>query len=175
MDNEDILKSRNVLEMLTVANDFCIFTESVSDNNKLQIFDYYQKVLPLLYVKGALVPDIEVSDHAANERFITEQQWQDVYKNIQEKLGKDDAYWTLDNMHEATEQSIADNISDIYQDMKDFLILFQQPKMAAKENAVNEIKKLFESHWGIRCTKATDAIHQKKYDDLIGVNENPML
>lgn len=175
MDNEDILKSRNVMELLTVANDFCIFTENVSDNNKIQIFDYYQKVLPLLYVKGSLVPDIEVSNHSFNERYVTENQWEKVYKDIQEKLGKDDIYWNLDNLNDAREQSIADNISDIYQDMKDFLILFQQPKMAAKENAVYEIKKLFEAHWGVRCANAVNAIHQKKYEDYIYVNENPMI
>ena len=175
MDNEEILKSRVVLEMLTVANDFCIFTEGISSKTKIEIVEYYQKVLPLMYVKGSLLPDIEVSDPAANERYVAEQHWEQVYKLVEEKFGKDDLFWRLDNLNEANKNSIADHIADIYQDVKDFVFLFQQNRMAAKENAVSECKRLFESHWGHRCTRVIDALHYKKYEDVIDNSDSPII
>ena len=101
IDNLELLKSRNTLEMLTVAHDFCIFTEDVEKKNKQQILEYYQKVLPLMYVKGALLPDIEVEDASAMERYVTAEQWQEIFQNLEEKMGKEDVFWILDPVQDS--------------------------------------------------------------------------
>jgi hypothetical protein len=159
MDNLTLLKSNQVLEMITVANDFCVFTESVKDKDAAAILSYYQKVLPLLHIKGSLLPDIEVSDESANVKYVSEEHWQEVFTALELKFGKDDKYWFPDHNNDLIKDSLADNLADIYQDMKDFVVLFQDARLASKENAVADLKALFATHWGLRTTKAAYKIH----------------
>lgn len=166
-DNLEIVKSRQVLEMITVANDFCIFTESVKGKELDEIIGYYQKVLPLLYIKGALIPEILPNDPSANVKFVSEEHWQEVFFALEEKFGNADKYWFPDQSNELMKESIADNIADIYQDMKDYVVLFQDARLASKENAVADLKYLFEVHWGLRITKAMNAIHLILFNEAI--------
>ncbi|OIP01832.1 MAG: hypothetical protein AUJ98_02965 [Bacteroidetes bacterium CG2_30_33_31] len=158
-DNLSIIQSKQVLDMVLVANDFCLFTESLDSKVNIDILSYYQKVLPLLYLKGALLPAIEVSDESVNQRFVTAESWQEIFFAIESKFGEEDKYWFVDLNNDMIKESLADNLADIYQDMKDFILLFQDPKLSAKENAVSECKRLFETHWGERITKALNKIH----------------
>ncbi|MBN2747290.1 MAG: DUF5063 domain-containing protein [Bacteroidales bacterium] len=170
-DNLEKVKSNIVLEMITVAHDYCLFTESAKGKSKADLLGYYQKVLPLLYIKGALLPQIEPEDLSANTKYVTEEHWQEVFMACEETFGKDDKYWHPDANNDLIKESLADNLADIYQDMKDFVILFQDARLAAKENAVADLFHLFKTHWGIRIPKALSHIHNLLYQELITEEE----
>ena len=166
-DNLTLLKSKQVLEMITVAHDFCLFTESVKGKALKDVAGYYQKVLPLLQIKGALLPEIEVSDNSANEKYVTEEHWQEIFMALEGIFGKEDKYWFPDQNNDLIKESLADNLADIYQDMKDFVVLFQDNRLAAKENAVADLKRLFAVHWGLRSSKAAYKIHLTLFNNEI--------
>jgi hypothetical protein len=50
---------RDILEFVTVAVQFCAYLESVEQRTRRDLVDTLLKLLPLLYLKGALLPDIE--------------------------------------------------------------------------------------------------------------------
>lgn len=162
-ENIDILQGKSVLDMLTVANEFCFFTENIKSKDLNTCLNFYQKVLPLLYLKGSLLPEIEVDDNSANERFVTEEHWENVFNAIKEVFKEKDIFPTLNDNNVIVETSFADHISDIYQDLKDFVMLFQRNRISSQENSVFECKKLFENHWGQRITRLIDRIHNMIY------------
>ncbi|MEI6765430.1 MAG: DUF5063 domain-containing protein [Bacteroidota bacterium] len=166
------VQSRTVLEMLTVANEYCLFIEDADKFTKEYMLSYLQKVLPLLYLKSSLLPDIEVDDTMPGERFVTEEEWEIAFQRIKSKLGVDDRYIYLARRSatetETRKGSLSENFTDIYQDMKDFILLYQKNTLSAQENAVHDCKLLFESHWGARALNALAAIHQilhQNWDD----------
>jgi hypothetical protein len=165
--SEDIIQSKKVLELLTVANEICIFVEEAETYNKDFVMLYLQKVLPLLYLKGSLLPEISVSDESASEKFVTEEQWEEVFNRFRRILGEDDHYYIPDDSDPLNirprKSSISDNLADIYQNLKDFLLLYKKNSQAARENAVAECRKLFSAHWGIRLAYAHTAIHKIIY------------
>ena len=59
--------SRQVLEMLTVANEFCLFLEKADEYSKEFILSYLQKVCPLIYIKASLMPEVIVEEDDAAE------------------------------------------------------------------------------------------------------------
>lgn len=162
-ENLQILQSRTVIDMITVANEFCIFTESISAKSQEDSINFYQKILPLLYLKGSLIPDIVVSDEFANERFVTEEHWENIYNATKGLFSTIDIFMTLSEDNELVRTSFSDHIADIYQDLKDFVQLFQKNRTAAQENAVFECKRLFENHWGIRITRLIGFLHDQRY------------
>lgn len=154
MQNEQIpdhpVFSKNVLEVITVANDFCLTMNKSETIDKHKLVEYLTKISPLLYLKGALLPEVEVSDPERNERFFTEEEWEFLFNALRNKFGDSDVFWyaDADQSDELIKGSLADQITDIYQDLQDFLLLYQKNSIAAKENAVNELQSLFITNWG---------------------------
>ncbi|MDP1622555.1 MAG: DUF5063 domain-containing protein [Bacteroidales bacterium] len=166
---DDPVYSRKVLEMITVANEFCLFLEKAESYTVEELFNFLQKISPLIYLKSALLPDVEVADEDAVQHYVTEEQWESMFNILYNKFGEKDQFFFVD-LHEKSHNdpvkgSLAESFTDIYQDLKDFLLLYQNPMKAFKENAVNECKRLFESRYGYRLVNAQTAIHCLLYPE----------
>ena len=159
--------SKSILEFITVANEYCLFFENAEKYSVDDILLYFQKIGPLLYLKGSVLPHVDVNDELFNERIVTEEQWENIFKILREKFADNDVYFTLDHNNDSEESSLSDNMADIYQDMKDFVLLYQKPYEYSKENAVSEIRRLFRQHWGIRVLNALTTIHRLIYKNDI--------
>lgn len=153
-----------VIELLTVANEFCLFTESISGYPKKEALEYFRKILPLLYIKGSLLPD-DTPEEVRPERFVTEEQWEVIFNDIRQLLGEEDAFYFVDyndpKDQDTWQGSLADHLADIYQDMKDYILAFQKNTHTSRVNAIAECRRLFYSHWGERLVRAHHVIHQR--------------
>ena len=129
-DNSEYVISKNVIELITVANDYCLFIEKISNYKKNEIYLYLLRIAPLLFLKGSLIADFEISDTDANERFVNEEEWIAVYKNTKEIFANDNSFYDTINPtdNEAVKLEISEIIADIYQDLKDFILLYQKKR-----------------------------------------------
>jgi hypothetical protein len=160
---DDALYSRTVIDMLTVSNEYCLFMEKAEDHTREEIFQYIQKLLPLIYLKASLLPVIPVNDENYAEHFVTEEQWERLFNTLSAKFGIDDIYHFIDLNEKSNldpvRASLSENLTDLYQDLKDFVLLYQKPLRASQENAVRDCKSLFETRFGYRLVNAGQAIH----------------
>jgi hypothetical protein len=164
-ENDNPAISRQVIEMITVAHEFCLYIEDIEKYDNDHILSFMQKIGPLLYLKGAMLPqDIEADPEFA-ERFVTEEQWEAIFKVLRVKLGPKDLYYILDENNDSKQQSLADNLADIYQDLKDFVMLYQKPPLHSKSWAVAELAGLFRTHWGKIILAALNQIHSLMFSD----------
>lgn len=159
----DGVYAKHVIELITVANEFCRFSEESENYTAEELLNFYQKVAPLLYIKGALIQPIGISNPDANEKFVTEEQWENIYLILKEKFGEKDSYDTIKKDEitgtEIIKGSLSELIADVYQDMKDFITLYQKNTHEAKEHAINDIYQYFFSHWGNRIIKIQSVVH----------------
>ena len=171
-----ISQKKQIIELLTVANEFCMFIEKSYDYPKEDILQYVQRIAPLLYLKGSMLPDLEVQNPEAYERFVTEEVWENIFNELRNKFGREDIFWFVDeatfNDDEITKGSMAEHLTDIYQDLKDFVFLYSKNTGDAIINAVVECKRLYESNWGYKITRLQKHIHHLVYRDQI-IDENP--
>ena len=164
----ETVASANVLDMYTVANEFCIFTESAEKYNAEEVMLYYSKICPLLYLKGAILPVVEPDEDFLGERFVNEDQWENIYNSFLGIFADKDQFYTLSyesNDNVPLKASIAEHIADVYQDLKDFVLLYQKNHTYAKQNAVFECRNLFISHWGSRIAALMPALHSLVFRD----------
>jgi len=160
--SSDTVTSANVLDMYTVANEFCIFTENAEKYNPDEVIQYYAKISPLLYLKGAILPSVDSDEDYFGERFVNEDQWESIYNSLQSVFADNDKFYTLsyeNSDNTPLVASISEHLADVYQDLKDFVLLYQKTLTYAKQNAVFECKKLFVAHWGQRIAAYLPALH----------------
>ncbi|MBN1116670.1 MAG: DUF5063 domain-containing protein [Bacteroidales bacterium] len=165
---ESPVYSRNVVEFVTVANEFTKFLETCHEMSLTDFVDTSHKVLPMVYMKGTLLPKIEESYEEYNEKFVTEEDYTFIQDNLLTKFGVYDTYDEVfdplrQENDEPAELRLSENFADIYQDLKDFVM---QYKVGAEEvmlNAIWECRQAFEQYWGQKIVNAMRALHHLRY------------
>jgi len=164
-----IVYSKNVLEFVTVAGEYCNFIETVNETERKKFLMKAQKLLPLLYLKGSLLPILENEYDEFTEKFVTEDTWNYYEKGIKTKLGKYNDYLEVFDpdigMTEGPVSArLSENLSDIYQDVKDFLSAYRIGTVEIMNDALWECQENFEQYWGQKLLNALRAIHLILYD-----------
>lgn len=179
MDNStDPLYSRNVVEFVAAANEFCKYQEHAGEIKGDEMLKIMQRLLPFLYLKASLLPSLEPFFEDDNERFVTESDWFKVNDTLKEKFGTANDYLEVfdEKINESegpVVSSLAENMADIYQDLKDFLLLYQTGTREVMNDAVWRCRLNFESYWGQKLTNSLRAIHKFIYSgEEIGKVEN---
>jgi len=160
--------SRNVVEFVAVANEFCKYAEHASKLKGDELLKILQRILPLMYLKASLLPQLEPFFEDGNEKFVTEDDWTNINETLKEKFGTANDYLEVfDEKINETEgpivSSISENMADIYQDMKDFLLLYQTGTAEVMNDAILECRMNFENFWGQKLVNSMRAIHKFIY------------
>ncbi|MCX6326982.1 MAG: DUF5063 domain-containing protein [Bacteroidia bacterium] len=166
--SSDPVYSRNVIEFVAVANEFCKYTEHASELKGDELLKILQRILPLMYLKASLLPKMNPYFEDGNEKFVTESDWIRINDTLKEKFGTANDY--LEVFDEQINESegpvlsgISENMADIYQDMKDFLLLYQTGTIEVMNDAVWECRMNFENFWGQKLVNSMRAIHKFIY------------
>ena len=176
--NPDPVYSRNVIEFVAVANEFCKYAEHASELKGDELLKILQRILPLMYLKASLLPQLNPYFEDGNEKFVTETDWVRIHETLKEKFGTANDYLEVfdEKLNESeipVVSSISENMADIYQDMKDFLLLYQTGTAEVMNDAVWECRMNFENFWGQKLVNSMRAIHKFIYSgEEIGKVEN---
>ena len=169
---------RNTLEFVTVALEFCTFVEAAGQNGLFDFMDKAVKILPLLYLKATLLPEVESDEDAEPELFVTEDMYESVRTRIASLLGEKDTY--LETFHPDMQYSdtpiaafVSENLADVYQDTGNFVSLFRQGNEEVMLQAIALCRANFQEFWGQQLLNALKALHAARYsdDEIIETNE----
>jgi hypothetical protein len=95
-------------------------------------------------------------------------EWNHLYNALKEKLGDWNLYWQVfdpTKVSEAIRGSLADDIADIYRDLKDGINLQENDKVLPRD-IIFEWRIGFYSHWGRHAINALGTIHCLLEDTL---------
>lgn len=164
----DPVYSRNVIEFVAVANEFCKYAEHASEIKGDELLSILQRILPLMYLKASLLPSLEPFFEDGNEKFVMESDWNRIHKSFRQQFGTADDYPEIFN--EKFEEtgvpvmaSISEDLTDTYQDIKNFLLLYQTGTQEVMNDAVWECRMNFENYWGQKLVNTLKAIHRFIY------------
>ena len=165
-----IAYSKNVIEFITVANEFCSFLERSEDLETVDFLSRLQKILPLLYLKASLLPEFEFEAEDDLEKFVTEVDYSMIQQKILQHTGANDDYQEvfisgMQFSESALTASISENVADIYQDMKDLVMSFRMLNDEVMEQAVWECKNNFSQYWGQSLVNCLRAVHNLIYSE----------
>lgn len=163
-----MIYSKEAVEFVTVAAEFIRFLESSKKYKKVQFLTISQKLLPLLYLKAALIPNITPLEEDELEKYVTEADWTFIKNEVSQKLGDDDIWMTINEPlmqqdDEGISVCISECYADIYQDLSDFIQAYRIGNESIMNDALFVCRQNFEQYWGSRLLATLTAIHQKVY------------
>lgn len=171
-DSNNPVYSRDVIELVTVAVEYCAFLEQAREKTRLEFTDIITKILPLLYLKAAVLPQVAtLQEERWTEDFVTEADYDYVRAGIAATMGEKDDY--LDVFVEDMKYSespilatVSENLADLYQEMKNFAMRY---KNGANEesmlDAIAEVKEEFRYGWGQKLVNVLRALHEVRYSE----------
>lgn len=168
--DESPIYDKNTLEFVTIALEYCSFVETTRQYALFDFTDKATKILPLLYLKAALLPEVELDDDAEPELSVTEDMYEAVRAQVENLLGEHDTY--LETFHPDMQYSdtpiaafISENLADVYQDIGNFVSLFRQGNEEVMREAIAVCRVNFQEYWGQRLLNALKALHAVRYND----------
>jgi hypothetical protein len=164
MDAKSIVYSRNVVEFATVAREYCAFLENIKNHSRKSFITASQKLLPLLYYKSSLLPETEPIYDEGNEKFVTEDFYFDIQNNLKQLLGSNDDFLEIydpraNDGEGVYTASISEYLADVWQDLKNFTMLYQAGNAEVMNDALWECRTNYQEYWGIRLANAIRAMH----------------
>lgn len=168
---DSIVYHKNVIEFVTVANEYCQFVENVDKFSVQDFLNNSHKILPLLYLKASMVPDIETFLDEHLDKVVTEADWTYMQGKIAQKIGEYDRYFEYYDPGamvegESTEISVSEVYTDIYQDLTDMTNLYRLGNEDIMNDAVSECVSTFKDYWGKRLIGLLEQIHLYLYSDV---------
>ena len=160
---------KNVIEFVTVAAEFCAFLER-AESMKLSTFvDTSLKILPLLYLKASMLPKCETIGDEAPETYVTEEVYEILRINLAGLMGDKDDYldvFVQDMVYsdQPIKKSISEDLADIYQDIKDFIFVFQLGLNETMNDSLAICQENFGMLWGQKLVNTLRALHDVKYN-----------
>lgn len=176
-ESNAIVYSKNVIEMVTVAKEYTAFLERASEYGHADFLNHTQKLLPLIYLKGCLLPEPDYAcEEEEVEQFVSETDWTFISNSISEVLGSNDDFYEVFSEQlfdtEGGEQlSISEMLADIYQDLKNFIELYRFGNEESILDALFVLKQSFSEYWGFKTTIALKAVHRVIYFGAIEEDE----
>ncbi|PKP18275.1 MAG: hypothetical protein CVU05_13855 [Bacteroidetes bacterium HGW-Bacteroidetes-21] len=161
MDNHQ-RENIQVIEYLTVAMHFCAVLEQVAEVDKKVFVHDISRIMPLLYLKGLLIPETSAEEDESMPQIVTQEDYEMLCAKISHRL-KDQDLLIFVPVQDETEGSyipVSEMLSDIYQDAKNFVINYP---LATEDQAavlVSEIKQSFHEYWGTKLLLCQQAIHK---------------
>jgi hypothetical protein len=163
-----VIFDKNSIEFVTVAAEYCVFIERNDIQDSKEFVDVAIKILPLLYLKALLIPKCEQIGEYDPETFVTEDDYEFVRTKINGILAHKDDYLEVfmeDMKYSDTpiKRTISEDLADIYQDLKDFISVFQIGFNITMNDSLFLCKEHFAEFWGQRLVNALKALHDIKY------------
>ncbi|MGN0309909.1 MAG: DUF5063 domain-containing protein [Bacteroides sp.] len=163
-----VIFDRQTVEFVTVCAEYCKWVEQAEGTPRRQLVDVALKLLPLLYLKASMLPSCETLGDEPLESFVTEESYEVVRLTLADILGERDDYLDvfvsdMKYSDQPITRYISEDLSDIYQDIKDFICLFQSGLNLVMNDALATCQENFRLYWGQKLVNTLRALHELRY------------
>jgi hypothetical protein len=166
-DIDKIIYDKSVIDFVTIAVEVCVFLEKDEPLSREEWIDRLLKMLPLLYVKALLLPESVSTEEEFPATFVREEDYYRVANRVLEVMGEEDVYLDVfveDMKYSETPVStrISENVADIYQDIRDFVSVYQFGLTEQMNNALYQCRENFGLYWGQKLVNVLRPLHALK-------------
>lgn len=168
---ENPIYAHDTLEFVTVAVEYCALMEKSEEQTEEEFVGTLLKLLPLLYMKVQLLPEVETDGAFVPDGQVMEEDYNFVRANAYRLLHKHDEYemlvWDEDMQTEESRWcSVSEGLADVYQALRNFVAVYQQRVETCMLDALWQLCDNFELYWGQTLLDTLRQLHKIKYRNV---------
>lgn len=164
---EKRIYAHDTLEFVTVAAQVCVSLEQCAGRKRDEFVAEMLRLLPLLYMKAALLPKVESNGDFLPDDKVTEADYDFIRNSVWEIMGDADEYETLAIAETGAEemrwQSVSEGLADTYQALRNFVAVYQERIVDCMHDALWAVMDAFELYWGQAVLDTLRRLHQLRY------------
>lgn len=148
-----------------MAVSFCQLMEQASAQDVSAFVDRMLKLAPLLYLKAQLLPGVEADEDERVEGQVTQADYDYVLTGVHMLLGEQNEYLGVADASDlCTEEtrwcSLAEQLADVYQPVRNFLAVYQDASEEQMTAALAQVQEDFRDYWGQQLADALCQLHR---------------
>ena len=156
--------SSALVEFVRAANEFCRYLEELKGTEGKAFIAETVRHLAELYALFLKTGETEPVFETPPEPTVTEQEWSALFQRIAGILGplndilrvaEEDEF----DRSELVNHTISEDLADVYQELKDFAIIYSRGLEELMNDAAWELRVRFAEHWGMKLLRALSALH----------------
>ena len=156
--------SDEMVAFVTAANNYCQFLEQSAEADGKAFIASQVEILSRIYADFIVLGETDPVYDSVLEATVTEQDWAAVYQQIAKIMGpynetlrpaeKDEF-----DRSEMVLHTVSEDLADIYQELKDFTVIYSRGLEELMNDAAWELKERFAEHWGIKLLRSLLTLH----------------
>lgn len=175
--DSQVIFDRNTVEFVTVSAEYCKWVEQAEGTPRKKLVEVALKLLPLLYLKASMLPACEMMSDEAPEIFVTEEGYEVIRLTLAEIMAERDDYLDvfvsdMKYSDQPITRYISEDLADIYQDLKDFICVFQLGLNETMNDSLAICQENFRLYWGQKLVNTLRALHEVYYTPSDEEEEN---
>lgn len=156
--------SSALVEFVRAANECCLYLEELKGTEGKAFIADSVKHLAELYALFLKIGETEPVFDTPPEHMVTEQHWSALFQRMAGILGlsNDILRVAAENEFDQSElvnHTISEDMADVYQELKDFTVVFSRGLEELMNDAAWELQVRFAEHWGMKLLRALSALH----------------
>jgi hypothetical protein len=161
----DYVYGTALVEFVKAANEYCAFMEELKGDEGRSFIEDSIRHLSSVYARILRTGDTETVFETPAEPTVTEQEWSTLFQKIAMILGPHNDILRMAregefDRSELVNHTISEDLADLYQELRDFTIIYSRGIEELMNDAAWELKERFIEHWGVKLLRALQALHE---------------
>jgi len=168
MNTIDSIIAAQTKEFVKLCRRYFEYLELMPDKKIADFWLMMLQLLPKIYVGLYKLPQIKEYYASDVEKFVNENDYNTMYLNLVSFIGAVDRYSDFSDLGhpgavKMVETSLSETLTDIYQELKDFVLLYETGTIENMNDSIADCLDTFGRYWGIKLLSATRIIHVNLY------------
>ena len=168
MKKIDFLIAPETREFVRICRRYFEYLEKLPDEKISDFWIVQLRLLSGIYAGVLLLPQIDAPYSSEVEKFVTEREYNNIFANLATYMGGFDKFPDFNDLShpgsaKVVETSLSEILTDIYQELKDFVLLYESDNIEDMNDAIVECLDTFGRYWGVKLLSATRIIHVNLY------------
>jgi len=164
MNKIDSLIAPQTKAFVKLCRRYFEYLEKLPDKKISDFWVEQLNLLPEIYAGLFHLPQIDARYSSDVEKFVTEREYNKTFINLVTFIGALDKFTDFSDMShpgavKTVEASLSEMLTDIYQELKDFVLLYETGTLENMNDAIADCMDTFGQYWGLKLLSATRIIH----------------
>jgi len=164
MNKLDSLIAPQTKEFVKLCRKYFEYLDKLPDKKISDFWTAQLRLLPEIYGGIYRLPQIDARYSSDVEKFVTEREYNRIFINLVSFIGSLDKFADFSDLsHPGTMKvinaSLSEMLTDIYQELKDFVLLYETGTLENMNDAIADCFDTFGQFWGVKLLTATRIIH----------------